>query len=484
MSAIPVVLTPSIIAQFVKNFLLPDYDEAVPIAPFHREWWRMCCLDDPWVCLAAPRKHSKSTTVNHGYGLAAALFQQHPFQLKISNTRDIAMEYLASAKLAIVDNEKIKAQFRFNNLLRDQEDDFIAEFKGGYQMRMMAYGSEQAMRGATWGTRRPSLVIGDDLENDEQVANAERRDKMLKWWMNTVMPIGSRDAKFRVLGTVLHLQSLLMTFLESPSWVSRVYQAHNDDFSEILWPDMFTEEKLRAIRQTYVDVHNLIGYNMEYLNKAIDTSTGYFQPSDFVSMQDYDFNKPHEFYVGGDFAISKRTRRDSTVFEIGGLDPDGFLDIIDERRGKWDAHQIVEEMFSIQETHHPVCWFVESGSIFKTLESMIEAEQRKRQIFLNLMPMVPIGNKMERARAIQKRMRSHGVRFNKDTTWYPELEQELMQFRDADEVNDRVDAMAWLGIGLSRENLPATTEEAEEEEFEREEAESLGMMGISPDTGY
>lgn len=478
-----VTLTPSIVAQFVKNFLLDRYSDPHPITPFQREWWHLCCLADLWVAIAAPRGHSKSTSINHGYGLAAGLFQQHPFQLKISNTRGIAVEYLRSAKTEITDNEKIKAQFGFKNLVRDTEDDFIAEFRGGYQMRMMAFGSEQTLRGATWGTRRPSLILGDDLENDEQVQNADRREKFSHWYWNTVIPIGDRFTKHRVVGTVMHLQSLLMSFLDSSSWVSKIYRAHNEDFSEILWPEMFSIERLKKIRQGYIDAGNLIGYNMEFLNYAIDTTTGYFQPSDFVEIPLYALDKPREFYVGGDFAISKKARRDHTVFEIGGLDPDGFLDIVDERRGRWDALEIINEMFSIQQTHHPICWFVESGSIFKTLESMLEAEMRKRGVFLNIQPMVPIGNKTERSRAIQSRMRARGVRFNKDTTWFPELEQELLQFRDADEVNDRVDALAWLGIGLSRENLPSTQEEQEEEEFAREETASLDM-GISPDTGY
>jgi predicted phage terminase large subunit-like protein len=479
-----VVLKAPIVAQFVKNFLLDRYNDPMPITPFMRRWWAWACNDDPYGALAAPRGHTKSTTINHGYGLAAGLFQQHPFQLKISNTRSIAVEYLRSAKNEITDNPKIKAQFGFKNLLRDTEDDFIAEFTSGYQMRMMAFGSEQAMRGATWGTRRPSLVLGDDLENDEQVMNAERRDKMMRWWMNTVMPIGGRHTKYRVLGTVLHLQSLLMALLDDPNWHGQIYRAHDDHFENILWPEMFPRERLEMIRTSYIAQGNLIGYNMEYLNQAVDMSSGYFQPSDFLQMQDYDHNKPHTFYVGGDFAISKKARRDHTVFEIGGLDPDGFLDIVDERRGRWDANEIINEMFAIEEQWHPEIWFVESGSIFKTLQSMIETEMRRRGVFLHLKPMTPIGNKTERARAIQRRMRARGVRFNAETTWYPELQQELLQFRDADEVNDRVDALAWMGIGLATENLPLTVDDAEEEEFKRDEQQSYSLMGISPVTGY
>jgi hypothetical protein len=52
------------------------------------------------------------------------------------------------------------------------EDDFICECEDGYQFRMSALGFEQNMRGTTWDTRRPGLIICDDIEDPKRSSRA------------------------------------------------------------------------------------------------------------------------------------------------------------------------------------------------------------------------------------------------------------------------------------------------------------------------
>jgi hypothetical protein len=61
----------------------------------------------------------------------------------------------------------------------------------GHQFRIMALGSEQKVRGLLWNGRRPNLIVGDDLENDEIVMNSERRQKFANWVDNalTALPL-------------------------------------------------------------------------------------------------------------------------------------------------------------------------------------------------------------------------------------------------------------------------------------------------------
>src|SRR2546425_4284938 len=160
---------------FVSAFLLERFDEPQPICPLHVALWKLACDPWPYVAGAAPRGHAKSTSLNHGYGLAAALCKTHPFQLKISKTYDLACEKLTQAKEELIGNERIRQTWRLKRFEREREDDFIAELADGYQFRMCALGMGQATRGFTWGTRRPGLVIGDDMEDDEEVMNPDRR---------------------------------------------------------------------------------------------------------------------------------------------------------------------------------------------------------------------------------------------------------------------------------------------------------------------
>jgi len=476
---------------FVEKFLLARYEEARPVPWFHREWWHLVCSNHPRVVLAAPRSHAKSTAINHAYGLAASLFQQHPFQIKVSRTYDLAVEKLRQAKEELIANETIKGVFRLKRFIRDTENDFIAELSDGYQFRMSALGMEQAVRGKSWGTVRPTLIQGDDMEDDEQVMSPERRDKAMRWVMNTLLPIGSVNTKFRIYGTVLHTDSVLMRLLKNKSWKGKIYEACDAEMSEgsILWPEMFPRERLQEIKDMYASAGNLQGFNMEYRNIATDADIGFFRKEDFRAMTDEDKKKIDDkrltYYVGGDYAISTKQSRDRTVFVVGGVDTDGLLHIVDVRAGRWDALEILEEMFSIHEAWHPDEWYVESGSILKALQGALELEQRKRNVYLPLSPMIPSKDKASRARSIQARMRARGVRFDQNTSWFSDLQEECTAFPRG-EHDDAVDGLSWLGVGLSRMVVPNTQDE--DDEIERElmmrENTTFGFGGRSPVTGY
>ena len=476
---------------FVEKFLLSRYEESRPIPWFHREWWELVCSDHPRVVIAAPRSHAKSTAINHAYGLAASLFQQHPFQIKVSRTYELAVEKLRQAKEELTANETIRGIFAIKRFLRDKENDFIVEMMDGYQFRMAAIGMEQAVRGYSWGTVRPTLIQGDDMEDDEQVLSADRRDKGMRWVMNTLLPIGNIDTVHRVVGTVLHNDSVLIRLLKNDSWKGKIYEACDGDIAEesILWPEMFSRERLLAIRTMYASAGNLQGFNMEYRNIATDQSSGFFRREDFRAMAEEDQKKVDDgrltYYVGGDFAISTKQHRDRTVFVVGGMDADGVLHVVDVRVGRWDALEIINEMFSINEAWHPDEWYLESGSILKTLQGALEVEQRKRNTYLPMSLMVPVNDKSRRSVSIQARMRARAVRFDKDNSWYAHLEEECLNFPRGDH-DDYVDALAWLGVGLARMVTPLTDDEAEEEDFEfrKREAMTFGAGGRSLWTGY
>ncbi len=486
------MLTAEAVEGFVGEYLLPMYADPRPFKQFHREILRDCCAADPHVALALPRGHSKSATVNLGYSLAAAMLRFEPYQIKVSRTRKIANEFLGTVKWQLSDNQKLREEFGIlppAEWPRDTEDDFICKFEDGYQIRMTSFGCEQPMRGTNWNTVRPGLVICDDMEDDEQVLSPDRREKVFNWFMSTLMPIGTPATKFRVIGTILHAESLLQGLMEADGWTTRVYEACDDEVSEksLLWPELWSQTRLLKEKKMYSDRHNLVKFNMEYRNIALDMSSGFFQPQDFLPTEDSDYNKRGTYYVGGDFAISTAERRDYTVFPVGKLDEEGYLDIVDIRRGRWDGKQIIDEMFSIEETYHPERWFVESGAIQKALGPAIELEQRARQVYMNLEPIIPTKDKMTRARSIQARMRGKGVRFDKRAPWYGDLEQEMLQFPRGRH-DDQVDGMTLLGLGLANMVAPMSDREYEDDQrallkHQRTE-QSMQLFGGRTCTGY
>ena len=506
-------LTSDLIYGFATSLLSERYDNPKPTPQFHRELWDYCCSDHSLVAIAAPRGHAKSTAVTHAYTLAAVLFREADFVVLVSDTELQAVQFLNDIKMELYENQKLRTLFKVTDIYKDAERE--VRFKMGpdnHQVRIMARGASGgsgSVRGFKWRGKRPNLIICDDMENDEAVSNEERRDKFRNWFYGALIPALSDNGQIRLVGTVLHFDSLLERLMpettgeeaqytvrenlreysldKKRSWHSIKYRAHTDfdDFQDILWPEKFNEERLTKLKNDFVKQGISEGYAQEYLNYPIHEGDAFFRKNDFVPMSEDDFDLAKTYYASIDFAISEKDKRSYSVITVGGVDPNGVLHIVDVIRQRMDAKQIIDEMMAVQIRYQPDLFVVEEGALKKAIGPFLKDEMLKTGVFINLRPMVPFRDKLSRARAIQGRMRQGGVHFDKESEWFPSFEQELLRF-DRGQYDDQVDSIAWLGLVLNQMITAPTEEEQEEIDWDEEYNETMGSlhMGRSQITGY
>lgn len=472
-----------LIEGFVKTFLWERFDAPTPIPDFHRRLWEMVTSEDRKVVIAAPRGHGKSTAITLSYALAAMLFKQHDYILIVSDTYQQSVEFLGAVKTELSENEEIVSAFEVADFSKDREDEVIVRFADGHQARFVAKGAEQKVRGIKWNNKRPNLIIIDDLENDELVLNGERRAKLLKWVTNALLPCGTKGCKIRMVGTVLHFDGVLERFLKDSQWTSVRFKAHKDfdDFSEILWPGHLDEKGLREVRQQYLNQGDPDGYSQEYLNNPIADEMGFFKRSWFQDVTPEAKSKSKTYYAAWDFALSTKARADYTVCAVVALDYTGYMQVVDIRRERLDAHEIVLAMMDVQETYKPELTMVEKGGSWCAVKPGLELEMMKRSIFLNIYDINPSKDKMERARPLQQRMRAGGVLFDKEAHWYPMLLEEMTRFPRAQH-DDQVDALALVAFVIQKLASGDTPEEEEEAEYQAMKREN--PTGRSKVCGY
>jgi len=477
-----------LIEAFAGTFLSPMYDEAVATPPFHRECWEMYTSDAPQVAIAAPRGHAKSTALTDDFILGVVLFRVESYIILVSSTEDLAIEQMTGIITQLKDNDDLREEFGVKKFLSDSKTDIIVEMEDGHQFRIIAKGAGQRIRGRRWNGKRPGLIVCDDLEDDETVENRDSRLKFRRWFFRALKPLLRKGGKVRIHGTILHEDALLSRLMKDPAWKSKLYKAHEsfDDFSHILWPEQWPEERLRAERTTLVSQGDAAGYSQEYLNDPLDNEEKYLRKDDLLEMRPDDYDSPKIVGVGVDFAISKADKANRSSFTVGGKDAGNILHFIDQHVGRMNSPEIIDKFFEIQEAHNPAFFCVESGQIWLAISPILYNEMVARNTFLSIHARQPIKDKASRGRSFQKRTRAHACRFDKRAEWYPGYEDEILRFTGISEatLDDQFDSSALLSLGFEDAAMVEEEDFETEEDIEMREHDPRSKGGRSAVTGY
>ena len=395
-----VVLTAPLIEAFAGTFLSPIYDNPAPTPAFHRKAWALYAQPAVrFASVVAPRSHAKSTALTHVFALATVCFRAQDYVVIASATEELAINHLGDIARELRENDDLRSHFLIQDLAVDAKTDVIVRFTDGHRARLVAKGSGQKMRGMKWEGKRPGLILCDDLEEDEQVESRDRRSKFRRWFFRALLPCLRKNGIVRVHGTILHEDSLLARLQKSPTWKSLFFKAHRafDDFTEILWPEYFTEAMLRETRQMFIDDGDAAGYSQEYLNDPQDNSDAFLRKDDFWPMKPEDHDAAKVFKVGVDFAVSKADTANRTSFTVGGKDMRSIIHVVDQHVGRWDSAQWIEMFFMLDRKWGIEEFVVEGGVIWKTVEPIIREEMRERDHYLNLKVINPVRDKAVRA---------------------------------------------------------------------------------------
>jgi predicted phage terminase large subunit-like protein len=485
------LINAEVVEGFTLGLLAASYDNPKPIPGFHKEMWDLCCSDAKKVAIAAPRGHAKSTAITHAYILSMMLFRIKTFCLLVSDTEGQAIEFLSDIKAELEGNEALRSTFGVSRLLKATETNVVVLCDDGHMFRIQCKGSEQKVRGLKWRGRRPDLIVGDDLENDEIVMNPERREKFRRWFMNALIPCGSDTCWVRVVGTILHLDSMLQRLLEDNTWKHLFYEAEDGKFQNPLWPEQYSPERLREIYEAYKAQGDPEGYAQEYRNRPVAIENAFFNPDYFFDFQRDDKGKallPNlEYYAAADFAISEKEKGDFTVIIVGGMCPEGRLHIVDVKKIKADSEEIIRELLATQKMYEPNIFTFETEKIDKAIGPFLEREMLRTGTYLNIHLMTPMKtSKTARARSIQAMHKAGAIRYDKEASWYPGFESELLMVADSGprgRHDDMFDAFAYLGLTINQFWEAQSDEELEEEEY-IEAFEDAHSMGRCAQTGY
>lgn len=453
---------------------------------------------------AAPRGNAKSTWVDLVLALWCVAFKHRHFILIVSDTASQAEDFIQFLKAELEVNERLAQDFpRICGQGPIWRVDTIITRSG---IKIRGVGAGQKLRGMRHGSKRPDLVIGDDLENDEAVESPDQRKKMERWFFKALMKIGQKNTVYIILGTILHYDSLLSNLLNKPGWKGKKFKAvikysesklwekweeifvdisigkeaaeeaadaffvaHAEEMlagTEVLWPEVEDYYYLMKMRISDGPAY----FESEKQNEPINPEDAVFLEEWLVDWEEGDVDLNGIPHAGAcDPSLGKRNKRGDPSAILGGRMKDRilYLDIADIERRQPD--KIMTDILA----HHSRDRFdkfrIETVQFQEFFAREFEKFAHEKNLTISVDDYTPIADKDLRIIRLQPWIKNGWIRFKKE---HRELKRHFIYYRPRNKggPDDGPDALEML-LGLCEEGLiPAisVSSEATEEDYHSE----------------
>ena len=258
---------------------------SLPSAGFHREIADQIKANQ-YNAVAAPREHAKSTTFNTGYALWEATHNPRAYIVIVGNNYECAQEFLRDIKTVVESGEEYRAIY--GDLVGKEiwREGYIQLANGAI---IRSVGRLARIRGLKQGGRRPTLVILDDIEDEESVLSRETTRKITAWIKGTVMGLGQGCAVL-FLGTILANTAVLAHFTDptqEPAWTKKIYSCHDgkDEIGTPLWDEKWPAKALEKKRYDLADDY---AWWAEWMNRPTGSGLTPFLVDEMYTYYDED----------------------------------------------------------------------------------------------------------------------------------------------------------------------------------------------------
>lgn len=177
----------------------------------------------------APRESAKSTWVTLAYLLRCSVEGWEPYSLILSDTARQAGKLLRDVRHEIETNAAIREAYPESAGVGPKWAETAIQLRNGVTIECLGAGNK--IRGNRAGASRPSLMILDDLQSNDDIQSAILRERTYDWVTREVIPAGSESTNFVSIGTALHRECVAVKLLTAPNWRGQVFQAVLD------WPE-------------------------------------------------------------------------------------------------------------------------------------------------------------------------------------------------------------------------------------------------------
>lgn len=174
---------------------------------------------------AAPRGYAKSTLEALIEPIHDVCYGLENFIVIFSNTQDQAFQKLRDIRSEVLTNSALANDYGIHFRVRTPGESEYTLYCGDHACLFSGFGSGTEVRGIRFGSFRPTKIIVDDGEHSEEVLNEAIRRKYEDWMFQVVSKLGTKDTNIKIIGTILHPESLLSKLIANPAYNGKIYKA-------------------------------------------------------------------------------------------------------------------------------------------------------------------------------------------------------------------------------------------------------------------
>lgn len=461
------------------------------------------------LAIGAPRGSAKSTVVSLIYVVWCICYGTEAYIVLLSDTGDKAADFLGQIKAELETNPRLRMDFphvcepvgRRPPPTRWRKNEIITRTA----VKLTALGAGQKLRGRKHGAHRPTLLILDDVENEDNTATAEARERLATWFTKVVLKSGTPKTNVIVVGTLQHYDALLAKLVDpnhAPAWTGRVYRsvlawspatdawehwvnlfhrrtedaaggtgpdaaaayltAHAEamlDGTSVLWPEVEDYATLMVMRES----EGHVSFDSEKQNEPVNPRDCLFQPEDIVY---WDAQWPTEAALLGmlgtdaqmlgacDPSLGKRGTHgdDSAIITLVRHRETGTLYVLDADLARRSPDRTIDDIL----TYHLRRRYKEFAVETNQFQVLMADELRKRGnaqgTYLRVRDVTHRTDKMARIQSLQPLVKSGALQFSRR---HRQLLEQLRLFPKAahDDGPDALEMAVDLAHDLGRNTL-------------------------------
>ena len=368
------------LVAFRQEFI-PSNDDVKP-AKFHEEWSNILLNGKENFAIEAFRESAKTQIVIRANLLHALTFAmpQRSFLVIICAKQTRAGQLLQSVSREFLANEDMNGLM---SEVKDNSDHALeVHYQDGSIVRIEAYGKGAAVRGLSWGSKRPDLVIIDDPQDDEDARSETVTANDWNWFLSDVFFLGQNTRIFLIgnnLGERCIIEQVIKNAKELKFVTRRIPILDSENKSA--WPSKWPVDAIMEDKADWAKIGKTDIWYREKMCQCISPESQKFKREYFKYYDKIPNLSELNIYTTVDLAISQKVNADYSAIVTVGVNSAGHWFILDVEYGRYDPTTTIDAIFSAVKKWQPLCVGIETVAYQAALQHFLEKEMPRRGIF-------------------------------------------------------------------------------------------------------